>query len=250
MIKKLFENSPSLLLILCTVATASAGIPVEPTLKSTPDKAAASVQDSAAGKLLADFETAWKESNWEKNFRGIMYMLKTGVGEWKSRMTTLRSLVVLGEEAVPALTKALDSEHSPTRVLAAQALSYLSPLADLDRLKMAAENDKTPAARLYAVDALGTSGKGSTIEWKGFGGLERNRDVRKHMSYAMWRADNAISSDVITTLKDWDPATIDSAKVGSPAPDFTLNTIDGKPVKLSDFRGKQPVVLVFIYGDT
>ena len=31
---------------------------------------------------------------------------------------------------------------------------------------------------------------------------------------------------------------------GTPAPDFTLNDIDGKPVSLSDFKGKK-VVLVF-----
>ena len=33
-------------------------------------------------------------------------------------------------------------------------------------------------------------------------------------------------------------------KAGSPAPDFTLNDLDGKPVTLSSFRGKT-VVLVF-----
>jgi len=35
-----------------------------------------------------------------------------------------------------------------------------------------------------------------------------------------------------------------SAKVGEAAPDFSLDTLDGKTVKLSDFRGK-PVVLNF-----
>jgi cytochrome c biogenesis protein CcmG, thiol:disulfide interchange protein DsbE len=35
-----------------------------------------------------------------------------------------------------------------------------------------------------------------------------------------------------------------SAGVGKPAPDFTLSTLDGKTVRLSDYRGK-PVVLNF-----
>ena len=34
-------------------------------------------------------------------------------------------------------------------------------------------------------------------------------------------------------------------KVGDEAPDFTLPGNDGKPVKLSDFRGKKNVVLAF-----
>ncbi len=33
--------------------------------------------------------------------------------------------------------------------------------------------------------------------------------------------------------------------VGTPAPDFTLPTQTGDTVSLSDFRGKQPVVLFF-----
>ena len=34
-------------------------------------------------------------------------------------------------------------------------------------------------------------------------------------------------------------------KVGDMAPDFTLTDTGGKPVKLSDFRGKKSVVLAF-----
>ena len=35
------------------------------------------------------------------------------------------------------------------------------------------------------------------------------------------------------------------ATIGAPAPEFTLRDQDQKEVKLSDFRGKKPVVLVF-----
>jgi cytochrome oxidase Cu insertion factor (SCO1/SenC/PrrC family) len=36
--------------------------------------------------------------------------------------------------------------------------------------------------------------------------------------------------------------------VGSEAPDFTLESLTGPPVTLSQFRGKQNVVLVFYRG--
>lgn len=34
-------------------------------------------------------------------------------------------------------------------------------------------------------------------------------------------------------------------KAGDPAPDFTMRDQNGKPVKLSDFKGKKSVVLAF-----
>ncbi|MBP89772.1 MAG: hypothetical protein CMJ64_24210 [Planctomycetaceae bacterium] len=41
-----------------------------------------------------------------------------------------------------------------------------------------------------------------------------------------------------------------ASKLGAPAPDFVLQTVSGKSVRLSDYRGKRAVVLVFVYGDT
>lgn len=41
------------------------------------------------------------------------------------------------------------------------------------------------------------------------------------------------------------PTPYDKLKVGDIAPDFTLPDLTGKPVKLSEFRGKQNVVLAF-----
>jgi cytochrome oxidase Cu insertion factor (SCO1/SenC/PrrC family) len=45
------------------------------------------------------------------------------------------------------------------------------------------------------------------------------------------------------------PATdLERVKVGQPAPDFTLEDMDGKKITLSEFRGKKSVVLVFYRG--
>jgi len=38
-------------------------------------------------------------------------------------------------------------------------------------------------------------------------------------------------------------------EIGEPAPDFTLSDQEGRLVRLSDFRGKQPVALIFYPGD-
>ena len=44
------------------------------------------------------------------------------------------------------------------------------------------------------------------------------------------------------------PLTRTQLVVGRPAPDFTLSDAAGRPVRLSDYRGRQPVVLVFYRG--
>jgi len=44
------------------------------------------------------------------------------------------------------------------------------------------------------------------------------------------------------------PTELERVKVGQPAPDFTLEDVDGKNISLSDFRGKKTVVLVFYRG--
>ncbi len=47
--------------------------------------------------------------------------------------------------------------------------------------------------------------------------------------------------------RDLPPADLNRVQAGQPAPDFTLEAADGRPVTLSDFRGKR-VVLVFYRG--
>lgn len=44
------------------------------------------------------------------------------------------------------------------------------------------------------------------------------------------------------------PTDLERVKVGQSAPDFTLTNMDGKPISLSDYRGKKSVVLVFYRG--
>jgi len=47
---------------------------------------------------------------------------------------------------------------------------------------------------------------------------------------------------------DLSPTDLERVKVGSQAPDFSLEGMDGKQIALSDYRGKKSVVLVFYRG--
>lgn len=44
------------------------------------------------------------------------------------------------------------------------------------------------------------------------------------------------------------PTDLDRVKVGDLAPDFTLESLDGRYITLSGFRGRKNVVLVFYRG--
>ena len=202
------------------------------------------------GDLFSRFTKAWDDAEWENNFRGVDYMRTTDDEGWKTRMEVIQSLVAQGEPAISGIMEQLSSKHTPTRILAAQALGYLAPQADVAKLKKAFIKEQDPSARLYIVDAIGMSGKGASVDWKEIAKDENNRDVLKHINYAKERNESPVSRSVVDELVNWDPSTMDSALVGKPAPDFVLNSVDGQEFKLSQYKGKQPVVLVFIYGDT
>jgi hypothetical protein len=50
-------------------------------------------------------------------------------------------------------------------------------------------------------------------------------------------------------ITDYDLSGVDSARLGHPAPDFSLTDLSGKVYRLSQFRGKKAVVLTFLMDD-
>ena len=242
-------KSVALVAALAAIAGALPTVAVSQT-NAAQDAESSSGQQVDAEKLLAEFSQTWDESKWEKDFRGSNHIRETGEAGWEIRARTLQQLVAGGEASIPALEKALTDENAPTRILAAQAIGYLATLTNIEKLIEVAKKDDDPAARLYAVDAIGMSGRGSKIPWDSWAGLEKNRDVLMHINYAKSRGAAGVEEAVTTSLADMPADKINSAKVNEPAPDFTLKSVDGTEYSLSQFKGKQPVVLVFIYGDT
>jgi cytochrome oxidase Cu insertion factor (SCO1/SenC/PrrC family) len=60
-----------------------------------------------------------------------------------------------------------------------------------------------------------------------------------------WAQDRGLGPKERSTLAPTDTARV---AVGEEAPDFTLESLAGPPITLSQFRGKQNVVLAFYRG--
>lgn len=211
-------------------------------------------EDAANGvsTLIADFSAGWDDTMWEPATGRISKYLRPGDDKgWVLRARTLQAVARKGQEAGPALRAVLTSGTAPARAFAAQALGFTGDAESKEDLAAAAEHDSDAIVRLYAVDSLGMLGGIEHEELlKRLEASEKNGEVKRHARYALEREGVPVAADVVATLSGWNPENAAVAKLGEAAPDFELQTVADEKIRLSDFRGKSAVVLVFVYGDT
>jgi HEAT repeat protein len=168
---------------------------------------------------------------------------------WKVRMAGLVELAKQGPAAVPALVEALKNGSPSTRDFASQALVLFAEPGIRPALEEAV-GAAEPGVRMYAIQGLSMLGPlPATARYQEI----RDKDpsywgVRPMMAAALQRDDQPKPAELRKVLAAYDLGLMDSASVGKPAPDFTLTDFNGKPKRLSDFRG-QTVVLRFILFD-
>jgi HEAT repeat protein len=197
-----------------------------------------------AGPLRADDQAAA-----EKAARAVLARFDKGNGDWKVRMEALKGLAKIGPAAAPVLVEALKEGQPATREFAAQALVLCAEANTKPALERALTDPK-PGVRIYAIQALSMLGPLPRTEQ-----YERllTSDptvygVRPMMAAALERDDRPDPAALRKALADYDLSSMDSARVGATAPDFILSDYTGKPVRLSQWRGKT-VVLRFILFD-
>ncbi|MBT4863596.1 MAG: HEAT repeat domain-containing protein, partial [Planctomycetaceae bacterium] len=160
------------------------------------------------GLWLQDVSRDYSEQGWAQKSKRYPqgYMRPADDKGWQTRMLALRAVVIEGKLSIPSLLEAMESSDISQRVFAAQALGYLGADLPSGPLLHAAREDKLTAVRLYAVDALGMRGNAANaIDWMSLRKQEPNGDVRKHIGYAVERKNAGIHQEVVQTLKNWNP---------------------------------------------
>jgi hypothetical protein len=180
----------------------------------------------------------------------VLVWFEQGDPGWKARLEGLVRLVKAGPGVTPVLMEALKKGSPSTREFAAQALVLFADASMRPGLEKALD-DLDPGVRMYAIQALSMLGPLPRTERN-----ERIRlndssrwGVRPMMTAALERDDRPDPAALRKALADYDLRTLDSARIGEMAPDFTLTDSTGKTYRLSQFRGKQTVVLRFILFD-
>ena len=166
----------------------------------------------------------------------------------KVRMECLARLMRIGPAAVPVLIDRLKDEKAPpyTRAFAAQALGLLADARARPALLRAIE-DKDGFVRAHARIALGRLGRlKETPRLRELAGKDPTSGAYVELMFALTRDDEPNPEPIRKALRDYDLARMDGAHLGKPAPDFMLADASGKMWHLRQFRGKKPVVLVFL----
>lgn len=172
--------------------------------------------------------------------------------DWRVRTLAVRDLVRQGEAATPDLIAALASEDEHVRHVAAMVLGIIRATNAVPALERVLSADADSVVRSQAVIALREIGQRTSLPVVQTAlAHDASKDVRHQAELAAY----AIAHGKTATpelARAW--AALDETKfsrlqVGQPAPDFQLPDTDGKRWRLADFRGKQPVVLIWVFAD-
>ncbi len=199
----------------------------------------ASERDVAA--VLRKFSSKWPEDR-------TPYRTAEDTESWKTYALSMKRLVAIGDKAVPGLIEGCDDRSFQVRALSARVLGYLQARASVPKL-IELLSDKSAPVALLAADSLGQIQDPRGLEaLRAARNSEKRGDVLLHINKSLDRQ-VSLEDGVVEQILQIDSQSIDSAKVGQAAPDFTLQDAHGKSWTLSDLRGSKPVVLVFMYGD-
>ena len=167
---------------------------------------------------------------------------------WRDRVAL--EFEIINDPDLESLRAALKDEKPVVRGMAARALGILADRESADALAELVKSDDSYLVRIRAVESLGfLKMKPDIIELA-------TKDKQGGVRWSARLAEEQLKSEVdfaaqvrrafAVGIKRED---MGQALVGQRAPDIAVQTIDGKPFKLSSVVGKQPIAIYFAAFD-
>ena len=179
-------------------------------------------------------------------------MADLGDPDWRIRTLAVRDLVRLGTAASANLVGALDDPSAHVRQVAAMVLGITRATSAVPALQSTLRDDDDSVVRSQAAVALGQIGnKGSLTVLRQAQTHDPSRDVQHQAELAAYAIEHGLgaTAELAAAYRNLDETRFNQVRVGEPAPDFTLPDTEGRSWRLSDWRGKKPVVLIWVFAD-
>ena len=180
-----------------------------------------------------------------------------GVGDltdeaWKVRLLAIRDVLRLGSNALPVLRTGLHDENRHVRHVCVTSLG-ISGAEDAGEslLKLVIE-DPDPIVRGQAAQAIGQIGyKEGLSTLQEIAENEKNTNIKHRAGLAVGRLKEGAKTtdELLRAWKSLDESKFRQMQPGKSAPEFELKDTKGKTWKLSDFKGKKSIVLIWIFAD-
>src|SRR5262245_39786656 len=185
-----------------------------------------------------------------ERYRKLEFLPKEGnfAKGWQERVFLEYEIINTGD--LDSLRRGLKDENPYVRSMAARALGILADKTSADALAELVKADSEYMVRIRAVESLGyLKAHSDTIE-------RATKDASLGVCWAAKLAaaqakDDFDDAAVVRQAyaRGIKRASMGTAKVGEPAPDFTAFTTDGKPFKLSTVLGTKPIAIYFAAFD-
>lgn len=170
---------------------------------------------------------------------------------WRIRLLAVRDLVKAGEKAIPEILTGLLDDSIDVRNAAATALGVLGSEGAVPNLIDTLRQDESIPVRAQAAFSLGQINSREALDALRIAKSDdSSEDVRHQAELSIDQIEKGLgATDALRqAFIDLDPASFEIARVGEPAPDFTLLDTDGNSHTLLDLRGEW-TVLVWVFAD-
>lgn len=172
--------------------------------------------------------------------------------DWRVRTLAIRDLVRLGAPGTPTLVTALEDKNAHVRHVAAMVLGIIRATNAVAALEATLSKDSDSVVRSQAAIALGQIGQRSSLAAvQAAQKDDKSKDVQHQAELAAYAIEHGMTAtpELAKSYAALDESTFGRVQVGKTASDFQLTDTEGKAWRLSDFRGKKPVVLIWVFAD-